>query len=336
MISLPLFTKLPNSNRVYELNSYKTAHLTSASFVFDYEIDSHFLLPGLVFPIRPTVQENSSRKPMSSNSQYSFNRPFDSLMNRNENAIAEESEADTSQCSWVNVEPTTNVASWTHQRVLRDTNKNLRQIYEEEGLNYGKDASATELTSRLFSALKLRQASVANVLKILNASRNVQLCFLVDVTGSMATYINGVRDSIFKIVEKLTEKHVTFAGRGTAIAKKVSLAFVGYRDFCDANQFELLPFTESAEDFRQFCSKISASGGGDLPEDVFGGLKKAISELMTSQCALRSSFTLPMLRVMEKDTKHLIILTMTAIQLVTRTDALQKTSLIACERKESR
>ncbi|KAI1694506.1 alpha-protein kinase vwkA [Ditylenchus destructor] len=228
---------------------------------------------------------------MSSNSQYSFNRPFDSLMNRNENAIAEESEADTSRDARrenvkIFLEPTTNVASWTHQRVLRDTNKNLRQIYEEEGLNYGKDASATELTSRLFSALKLRQASVANVLKILNASRNVQLCFLVDVTGSMASYINGVRDSIFKIVEKLTEKHVTFAGRGTAIAKKVSLAFVGYRDFCDATQFELLPFTESAEDFRQFCSKISASGGGDLPEDVFGGLKKAISELNWSDISM--------------------------------------------------
>ncbi|KAI1707811.1 alpha-kinase family domain-containing protein [Ditylenchus destructor] len=223
---------------------------------------------------------------MSSNPQRSFNKPFSFQINGKVCDIGGESEADTSQCSWVNVEPTTNTTSWTHQRVLRDTNKNLRRIYEEEGLNYGKDASASELTSRLFSALKLRQASVSNVLKILNASRNVQLCFLVDVTGSMATYIDGVRDSIFKIVEKLTEKHVTFAGHSTAIAKKVSLAFVGYRDFGDANQFELLPFTESAEDFRQFCGKVVAVGGGDHPEDVFGGLKKAISDLSWSDISM--------------------------------------------------
>ncbi|KAI1695512.1 hypothetical protein DdX_19544 [Ditylenchus destructor] len=64
-------------------------------------------------------------------------------------------------------------------------------------------------------AVELREASVAKMFKVLSASRNVQLCFLVDATASMAKYINEVRDSIFKIVDKLTEEHVTFAGHST-------------------------------------------------------------------------------------------------------------------------
>ncbi|KAI1708056.1 alpha-kinase family domain-containing protein [Ditylenchus destructor] len=196
-----------------------------------------------------------------------------------------EDNSTTGQCSWVNVVPETNLLSWTHDREFRERNKSLRQIYEDEGLDYGKDVSAAALKSRMSNAVKLRQASVAKMFKILKESRDVQLCFLVDVTKSMRVHIDGIRNSIFKIVEKLTEKHVTFAGH-SVIAKKVSLAFVGYRDFGYKNQFELLPFTENAEDFRQFCTEIKTPKRGstnfDPPEDVFGGLEKAISDLSWS------------------------------------------------------
>ncbi|KAI1700148.1 alpha-kinase family domain-containing protein [Ditylenchus destructor] len=180
-----------------------------------------------------------------------------------------------SQASWVNLVASTNISSWTHDREYRERNKSLRQIYEEEGLDYGKDVSAAELKNRMSSAVKLRQASVANVLKILNSSRNIQLCFLVDVTGSMKPNIDAVHDSIIKIVEKLTTG-------SDAIAKEVSLAFVGYRDFDNEKQFELLSFTKSAENFCQFCSKIQTIPNLDDAEDVFGGLEAAINDLSWS------------------------------------------------------
>ncbi|KAI1696084.1 alpha-kinase family domain-containing protein [Ditylenchus destructor] len=151
--------------------------------------------------------------------------------------------------SLLSMEPETNLSSWTHDREFRERNKNLRHIYEEEGLHYGEDASAAELNKRMARAVKLRQASVAKIFRMFNSSRHVQFCFLVDITGSMGKHIDGVRDSIFKIVEKLTENHVTL-GRISTIAKKVSLAFVGYRDFGLKNPFELLPFTESVKKFR--------------------------------------------------------------------------------------
>ncbi|KAI1696770.1 alpha-kinase family domain-containing protein [Ditylenchus destructor] len=198
--------------------------------------------------------------------------------------------AGSGEASWLNLVPETNLSSWTHERVVtnkevRERNKNFRRIFEEEGMDYGNDVSAAELRNRMSSAVNLRSASVAKMFKILNASRDVQLCFLVDVTGSMTGHIKGVRDSIFKIVEKLTEKHVTSAGH-SVIAKKISMSFVGYRDFGYEDQFEILPFTDIAENFRQFCSAIRTSTKygaiNDAPEDVFGGLEKAISDLSWS------------------------------------------------------
>lgn len=47
--------------------------------------------------------------------------------------------------------------------------------------------------------------------------------------------------------------------------------------FIGENHFEVLPFTKSIAEFKAFVVKIRATGGGDAPEDVLGGLHKAIS-----------------------------------------------------------
>jgi hypothetical protein len=99
--------------------------------------------------------------------------------------------------------------------------------------------------------------------------RTVDYCFLIDCTGSMQPYINQARDAIRNIVEKATDLE--------SAAGAIRCAFVGYRDFGDAKQFEILHFTENVDQFKTFCSTIVASGGGDEAEDVFGGLERAIA-----------------------------------------------------------
>ncbi len=42
------------------------------------------------------------------------------------------------------------------------------------------------------------------------------------------------------------------------------------------NHFEVLPFTKSIPKFKAFVASVIAKGGGDFPEDVLGGLNKAI------------------------------------------------------------
>ena len=150
-------------------------------------------------------------------------------------------------------------------------NKRLRAIYAEAGLNYGEDVSETDLPARFKTALNFRKKNVKQILRNIRLARNVELCFMVDATGSMRNYINGVRDSISKIIDLLKSANPN----PTRDAMKLRLSFVAYRDFKDVNHFEVLDFTDSIENFKEFCAKLRAKGGGDTPEDVFGAFEEA-------------------------------------------------------------
>jgi hypothetical protein len=54
----------------------------------------------------------------------------------------------------------------------------------------------------------------------------------------------------------------------------------------------VLPFTKSIAEFKAFVAKIKAEGGGDFPEDVLGGLNKAISLAWPERSGTRIIFHL--------------------------------------------
>ena len=164
------------------------------------------------------------------------------------------------------------------RRKLRELNKRLRTILEDGGIDYGEeDVDGEEVINRFKVAVKSRRKGIILVMKEIKRSRNVDLCFLVDATGSMQPHIDGVRKSITKIVDCLTNttKQATLANQPGAVSK-LRLAFVAYRDHYDKKQFEVLDFVESIPKFRSFCASIRAEGGEDEPEDVFGGLNKTL------------------------------------------------------------
>jgi hypothetical protein len=88
----------------------------------------------------------------------------------------------------------------------------------------------------------------------LHLIQNVDLCFLIDATGSMQPHINGVRDSIKKIVDKLVSE------QGGQSVHRLRLAMVAYRDFGDRNQYEIHNFDTSVEKFRTFCGNVRLNG----------------------------------------------------------------------------
>lgn len=57
---------------------------------------------------------------------------------------------------------------------------------------------------------------------------------------------------------------------------KVRVSFVGYRDHCDSERFSIQPFSDDITQVRDFIAKTQATGGGDIPEDVVGGLRKCL------------------------------------------------------------
>ena len=59
----------------------------------------------------------------------------------------------------------------------------------------------------------------------------------------------------------------------------VRVAYVGYRDFGDIGDeehFDILHFTNDVVRAKEKIGRSKASGGRDWPEDVIGGIKKAL------------------------------------------------------------
>ncbi len=95
----------------------------------------------------------------------------------------------------------------------------------------------------------------------------VDICFLMDITGSMGPWIQAAKDHIFDIVRKTRQE--------TPDAE-VRVAFVGYRDYWDREQYICKEFG-NVDDVLDVIETVQAMGGEDQAEDVAGGLALAHS-----------------------------------------------------------
>ena len=97
----------------------------------------------------------------------------------------------------------------------------------------------------------------------------LDICFCLDATGSMSSHINKVKADIVETAKDIA------ATEGMA----ARFALVVYRDYSDgAGRSQLWPF-QSVTELANILGTVSANGGGDDPEDCFGGLWKAATEL---------------------------------------------------------
>jgi len=118
-------------------------------------------------------------------------------------------------------------------------------------------------------AAERRQAQIDSVLGVYEQAERLNVCFLVDCTGSMSPHIHAVRHQIFRIVREMSLR---------ISSMQLHVSFVGYRDHGDSVRLEVFPFSTSVNDFRSFVSKVGAWGcGGDIPEDVIGGLDQVLA-----------------------------------------------------------
>ena len=97
--------------------------------------------------------------------------------------------------------------------------------------------------------------------------RAVDVCFVVDCTSSMAVWIAAVKDKVLDVVAGIKRENDV---------GEVRVAFVGYRDYFDAERFVAVDFTTDAAAFRHELQHVTATGGGDIPEDMAGGLHRAL------------------------------------------------------------
>lgn len=103
-----------------------------------------------------------------------------------------------------------------------------------------------------------RKYEVDEILKISKAQSTVDLCFLMDCTGSMRKYLDATKNQIRQLTEAIVQLYYT----------KPFLAFIGYRDINE--KLDKLDFTDDENIFQDFLNNIQAVGGDDTCEDVFG------------------------------------------------------------------
>jgi hypothetical protein len=98
----------------------------------------------------------------------------------------------------------------------------------------------------------------------------VDVCFLVDCTGSMRNYIEAIKKNVKQVTIELEKKF----GKSD-----IRFAFVRYTDYDVTNATTFVDFTSDHSELESFLCEISASGGDDSAEDAMGGLKVAFDNL---------------------------------------------------------
>ncbi|CAF1654317.1 unnamed protein product, partial [Rotaria magnacalcarata] len=87
-------------------------------------------------------------------------------------------------------------------------------------------------------------------------------------------WLSAAKEQMKIIIEgitKLIEKEYP------SLKLKLRFAIVGYRDISDRPQFFFQDFTDEATKIINFLNGLTASGGGDIPEDVLGALNQCLT-----------------------------------------------------------
>ncbi|RUP44947.1 hypothetical protein BC936DRAFT_148816 [Jimgerdemannia flammicorona] len=96
-----------------------------------------------------------------------------------------------------------------------------------------------------------------------NKTEFIDVAFLVDVTASMQTWIDAVYDKLDSIIDAINRTWPFVVMR---------TAFIGYRDYGDAQQLVLKDFENNPDEMKRFVRTVKATGGDDMAEDVLGGM----------------------------------------------------------------
>ena len=104
-------------------------------------------------------------------------------------------------------------------------------------------------------------------------SAELDVVYMIDSTGSMNSWISGVKDKCKEILDKLNQNEK---------AKNYDIKFGGvfYRDPVDvADDIHEYQPLGSVDDLKTKLMSISAKGGGDTPEDWVGGYRLALNNM---------------------------------------------------------
>jgi len=118
----------------------------------------------------------------------------------------------------------------------------------------------------------------------------MDICFIVDATGSMGTYIKGAIECIRNVIKDAQKSLEKIGGK----EESLRFSIVAYRDHPPQDNTwvtNVCDFTDSIH-ADKFLSTIQASGGGDAPEAVLDGLNEGINNVKWAKDSEKFMFLL--------------------------------------------
>src|SRR5436305_11363160 len=117
--------------------------------------------------------------------------------------------------------------------------------------------------------------------QILNAKESpnetkprIEVCFVLDTTGSMGGLIEGAKQKIWSIANEMINTKPT---------PELKLGLIGYRDRGDEYVVKSFQLTDDIDSIYAHLRDFKADGGGDEPESVNEALAEAIEKMPWSQ-----------------------------------------------------
>jgi Mg-chelatase subunit ChlD len=130
-----------------------------------------------------------------------------------------------------------------------------------------------------FTALLVVIAFYSNSFAATNPAPNetkprIEVCFVLDTTGSMSGLIEGAKQKIWSIANEMISAKPT---------PELKIGLIGYRDRGDEYVVKSFKLTDDIDSIYAHLREFEAGGGGDTPESVNEALAEAVEKMPWSQ-----------------------------------------------------
>lgn len=120
---------------------------------------------------------------------------------------------------------------------------------------------------------ELAPADAARDVKVAAPGPQIEVCFVLDTTGSMGGLIEGAKRKIWSIANQMVAAKPT---------PKLKIGLIGYRDRGDEYVTKVFDLTEDIDAVYARLQEFQAGGGGDGPESVNQALHESVTKMTWS------------------------------------------------------
>ncbi len=136
---------------------------------------------------------------------------------------------------------------------------------------YVKDLTSGRTEKAEFDRTKVTAPPTREARSAMSTDK-VNIVFLIDTTGSMDTYINGVKDRAIEFSNIISSKGANF-----------KLGLIGFGDLYEKEKPSVYNFTDDVAKFQKQVKNIPRTYGGDIPESSLDALETGVELLNSSR-----------------------------------------------------